>query len=873
MHKQYILQLGSPLSDLSTTGGKGASLAKLMRAGLPVPGGFHVTTTAYDQFVSENCLQKGINAALKPVDIAKPESLEAASKIIKDLFHQASIPDSIAAAVVSAYLDLPGSDVPVAVRSSATAEDLPEASFAGQQDTMLNVVGAESVLGAVRNCWASLWTARAIGYRSRQSISAEGVSLAVVVQILIPAEVAGIMFTANPLNGVRDEMVINAAWGLGEAVVGGTVTPDTLIVEKETCSVIERDIARKLVQTVRTKSGTEEQAVPVGLQDIPALEDVQASELAELGVRIEKLYNMPMDIEWVLKDGVFSIVQARPITALPEPPIEWVPPDPKGVYMRGSVVDLLPDPISPLFETLGITALKTQMKPLGKRITRSEPVLADDYFTSINNYAYMNATMPPKALWWILTGLIPAYPKFLTKLVPLWRDELHPEYQAYVESLQNSVPAEMSAGELWHIAQEILDAAMYYVCALMFATMGASAGSEMMLTKVYDKFARQESDPPASVLLMGWDNIPIQSEKSLYDLAEWCREDSDLSEVILQRPSRELAELLGNGSTPPGIDSSAWGTFQKRFMAHMDKFGHIIFQLDFAEELPLDHPEPMLETIKMYLRGGGINPYERQRASEETRIQTVEMMGNRLKGFKRWLFRKALRWGQSLAEVREDALADIGLGYPKLREMLLSLGHRFTDAGVIQRAEDIFWLEKDEIDRGTRNLETNIELVDLTQNLNIRKAFRERVKSTTPPPMIPVKERIMGVKSDLFISYSQDGDSEGTLSGVPASAGVVTAPACVLHGPEDFGLMRPGDVLVAGTTTPAWTPLFVMASAVVTDIGGPLSHGSIVAREYGIPAVMGTGEATRRIKNGQTITVDGGNGTVEILEKTGESNA
>jgi pyruvate,water dikinase len=680
------------------------------------------------------------------------------------------------------------------------------------------------------------------------------------------------MFTANPLNGKLDELVINAAWGLGEAVVGGAVNPDTLVVEKDSCSVIDRDIARKLVQTVRTNTGTEEQPVPVGLQNIPVLEDKQASELAELGVRIEKLYSMPMDIEWTLKDGVFSIVQARPITALPDPPIEWVPPDPKGVYMRASVVDLMPDPVSPLFETLGIPTLMEQMKPLGTRMTRSEPVLADDYFTTINGYAYMNASMPPKAWWWILTGLFPSYPKLLTKLVPMWRDELHPEYRAFVESVKDLKPSSMSAGELWKGAQETMDAAMYYVCALMFATMGASAGSEMLLTKAYDKLAKQEGDPPAAVLLMGWDNIPIRSEKSLYDLAGWCQQHRQLTEGIIKTPSKELADHLGSGSPPGSIDSDIWREFQERFFEHMDKFGHIIFQLDFASDLPLDHPEPMLETIKMYLRGGGIDPHERQKKSEETRIQTVKMVEERLSGIKLWLFRKALRWGQSLAEVREDALADIGLGYPKLREMLFSLGQRLAEAGVVAEAEDILWLEKEEIDGLINNLASNVDLPNLSTRVVERKVFWEKLKGVAPPPMMPIKDRVMGVKSDVFISHTQDGDSEGTLSGVPASAGVITAPACVLHGPEDFELMRPGDVLVAGTTTPAWTPLFAMASAVVTDIGGPLSHGSIVAREYGIPAVMGTGEATQRIKNGQTITVDGGNGTVEILEETGVAN-
>jgi pyruvate,water dikinase len=476
--------------------------------------------------------------------------------------------------------------------------------------------------------------------------------------------------------------------------------------------------------------------------------------------------------------------------------------------------------------------------------------------------------MPPKSWWWVLTGLLPAYPKFFTKLVPLWRDELHPEYKDYVDNAKMKDSSNMNVEELWREAQSMVDGVMYYVCALMFATMGASAGSEMLLTKVYDRFAKRDEDPPASVLLMGWDNIPIRSEKSLFDLAGWISKHSQLRRVIEKTPSTEIAGYLKVNEVLQEVDLEIWAEFQDRYEKHIGSFGHAIYQLDFAMDLPVDHPEPMLETIKMYLRGEGKNPHERQLAGEQTRLQTADKVDQHLRGLKRWAFRKALGWGQSLAEVREDALADIGLGYPKLRELLFRLGRHFTEAGIIKTAKDITWLEKEEISREIRKLMAGADVLDLTAIVVERKDFHKCLKEVTPPPMIPLKERVMGVKSELFVSHIQDSDAKDTLKGVPASAGVVTAPACVLQGPEDFNLMNPGDILVAGTTTPAWTPLFVMASGVVTDIGGPLSHGSIVAREYGIPAVMGTGEATRRIKNRQMILVDGGKGMVTILKRS-----
>jgi len=267
----------------------------------------------------------------------------------------------------------------------------------------------------------------------------------------------------------------------------------------------------------------------------------------------------------------------------------------------------------------------------------------------------------------------------------------------------------------------------------------------------------------------------------------------------------------------------------------------------------------------MYLEGKGSNPYERQQASEERRIRTAQETAARLKGLRRWAFLKALRWAQSLSEVREDALADIGLGYPLLRRMLHTLGSRFVKAGALAESADIFWLEKSEVEQAVAALQGNTALEDMRARVEQRKAFWQRAKRSAPPPMLPPRKKYLGVNTSVWLPESESNQSSLTLKGVPSSPGRVTAPARILHGPEDFDRMRPGDVLVAGTTTPAWTPLFAMASAVVTDIGGPLSHGSIVAREYGIPAVMGVGVATRRIRDGQTVTVDGAAGTVALL--------
>jgi len=878
----YVLPLNASQATLDIVGGKGASLAKLANAGLPVPGGFHVTTAAYKQFVAENDLQSRILAALQDVDATQPTTLETASAHIRALFTQSPIPPTIAEVIRAAYLALPvsslltpnsslltpHSQLPVAVRSSATAEDLPDASFAGQQDTYLNIQGVDAVLDAVRRCWASLWTARAISYRARQGIDPDAVSLAVVVQALVFADAAGIMFTANPLNGRRDQAVINAAWGLGEAVVGGLVTPDSYTVDKADGQVVAREIAYKQTMTVRTAEGTEEQPVSASLRQTPSLTEAQIVELGQLGVQIETLYGMPMDVEWCLADGRFFVVQARPITTLPPeapvaPSIAWTLPNPKGQYMHASIADFMPNPVSPLFETLAIpTIARVGVKEVLRPLTRSEPILPD-YIVTLNSYVYINAGYNLREWWWIVTRMMASMPRMLRDAIPLWRDEIRPRYVATVARWRDRAPEALAIDELWAGIQEVNAAAMLHFASLLVATTGASAGSEMLFSNVYNKLIRRKGDPEAPVFLMGYDSTPILAEKSLYDLAEWTRAHPDLTDYLLATPTADLVAAFFSPSPPLHLSLS---DFHARLQAHLAAYGHIIYDLDFAKGLPCDDPAPLLETLKMYLRGEGTNPHERQRATEERREQAVESTRARLKGLRRWVFDKTLKLGQTMAQVRENALADIGLGYPVLRGLLRELGRRCAQGGGIAEAEDIFWLQAEEVRAAVAALERGEPLAALVEEVARRKTRHAALARVVPPPMLPPRKKYMGIDMAFFTPASEESQVGGTLKGIAASAGQVTAPACVLHGPEDFDQMQPGCVLVAATTTPAWTPLFAMAAAVVTDIGGPLSHGSIVAREYGIPAVMGTGVATRRIRNGQPLTVDGNAGTVTLHE-------
>jgi phosphohistidine swiveling domain-containing protein len=868
MTLEYILPLSDSRATLETVGGKGASLVRLINADLPVPGGFHITTEAYRKFVSFNNLEINIQAAMERVDLSNPATAETASQRIKELFMQAEIPGDIAAEIVQAYAELPGKNPAVAVRSSATAEDLPEASFAGQQETYLNISGAGNLLEATKKCWTSLWTARAISYRLQQGISTEGVALAVVVQLLVPAEVAGILFTANSITGQRDQAVINAAWGLGEAVVGGKVTPDTIVVDKEARRVVDYNIANKQVMTVRINGTTEDQAVPETLRHVPVLSEEDSIELTKMGMEIEALYQMPMDIEWTLTDGNFAIVQARPITALPEealaPPTDWPMPDPNGQYMRASIVDLMPDPLSPLFATLGLEAINRGIMEMGRDLLNFPEGFLLDIMLTINGYAYQKASYSRNELWVIVSKMVPAFPRLLREGVTYWQEEAHPHYVEKANRWREKDIASLPASELLVGINELVDAFAHHLGALMASTMGPSAGSETLFTYVYEKLIQREGDPSAPTFLLGYDSIPIQGEKALYDLAIWCKGHDSLTDFLIETSSEQIVSQLDESQPPQGVEVSVWEEWRLRFKDYLDKYGYSVYDMDYAKPLPMDEPAPLIETLKLFVTGRGRSPYERQEAYREQREQAVDATRARLRGFKRWAFEKTLGIAQTRVPLREDGITELGLGYPVLRELLRELGRRFVTAGAIQEANDIFWLEQAEVESMVEALESNQALDDMKEIVQERRLLWQARKLATPPPQLPPGKKYMGLDIEGVLAGGEGGLEGDVITGVPTSPGKVTATARVLHGPEDFDQMKPGDILVAGITTPAWTPLFTMASGVVTDIGGPLSHGSIVAREYGIPAVMGTGIGSKLIRSGQTITLDGTAGTVEL---------
>jgi pyruvate,water dikinase len=871
--------------DVLTAGGKGAGLGELVRAGLPVPPGFLVNTAAYELFIRDNLLAAPIQGYATLPASAVTQDYEQASARIRELFAGGGMPEAIAAELRDAYRGL-GADTTeptVAVRSSATAEDLASASFAGQQDTYLNVHGADALMEAVVNCWASLWTSRAMAYRAREGIRPEDVRLAVVVQQMVAADAAGVMFTANPATGRRDEIVIGAAWGLGESVVSGAVSTDDIVVEAGTGKVVSRRTADKAIMTTYAERGTREEPVPAARRHEPVLDDAEAAALAAYGTRISRHFGSPQDIEWARADGRFFILQSRPITALPEPsgetPRDWSVPYPKGLYFRASIVEQLPDPLSPLFADLIDRSVSSSLNALldeafGKSSLRD----GDLGLPTVNGYAYYYYRT---AALWRLVGKTPTAVRALIRGeahmgIQGWREYSHPRYVDVVESWSAKPVRDLAGEELLSGVSTLLDAGTVYYTAVQ-SIIPVATSSELAFQKFYDKFVRQSGDPPASTFLLGYDSEPIRAEKALFDLAGWSRGVPGLATAILATPTVSLAQAQLSGTAPAGMDPGLWQQWEHRFQLHLDRFGHTVYNLDFINPVPADDPAPLIDTLKFYLRGEGNDPHRRQELAVARREESTAEILARLHPARRAVFVRLLRWAQGPAPIREDALADVGLGWPLMRRMLHELGRRLAAAGLIADPADVFWLHHSEVGSAVEfglaaasspAAITGAEHPVLAAAVAERKMRWRGQRNATAPQMLPEIRWLQKSLAGMMPEGSQD-QQGNTIRGVGASQGRVTAPARVLAGPEDFSRMQPGEVLVARITTPAWTPLFAMASAVVTDVGGPLSHGSIVAREYGIPAVLGTGVATRRIASGQRIEVDGGAGTVTLPQAGG----
>jgi pyruvate,water dikinase len=359
--------------------------------------------------------------------------------------------------------------------------------------------------------------------------------------------------------------------------------------------------------------------------------------------------------------------------------------------------------------------------------------------------------------------------------------------------------------------------------------------------------------------------MPVRAEQSLFDIANWLQHSSALMEYIRNTSTVKLVADFKSDEIPDDIPVDLWAEYRSHLDRHFDEFGRTAYEYDFANPTPAEAPSPQFDAIKLFVEDKAISPYVRYQEALEKREQATQSVLNRIGWPRKGWFEKLLKKAHETGAIREDSIFDMGMGHPIIRNIFAEMGNRFVTVGAIEAADDIYWLEEQEVQTLVAGIESQESLPNYEGRIPRRKAKWRAALRIVPPVMLPEKSFWQ-----RFIGGGAPGEKDGktVLTGLGTSSGQVSAPACVLHGPDDFPRMKLGDVLVATTTTPAWTPLFALASAVVTDIGGPLSHSSIVAREYGIPAVMAARNATRYIQNGQLVTVDGKTGTV-IFTKNG----
>jgi phosphohistidine swiveling domain-containing protein len=887
---RLIVSLGEGEATLAEVGGKGASLASMAAAGLPVPRGFLLTTDAYRQFLDENGLEPTIQEAVAGLSEADPASWERASSAIEAAFLEAGLSGEVAEEARAAYAALAGdrperaggdAGLAVAVRSSATAEDLPGASFAGQQETFLNVRGVPALLDAIRRCWASLWAARALAYRHRLRIDHRTVAMAVVVQELVPAEVAGVLFTANPTTGERGELLINASYGLGEAVVSGQVTPDTYLLDKATLAVKTMTLGAKELMVVPSAGleaggtdgaapdagqGTLHQPVPEGRRGEPALPEPLLRELAALGVEAELNFGgVPQDIEWAVADRQVWLLQSRPITGLPPAPLRdvlWDPPVPGSKWIRRQVVEHMPEPLSPLFEDLYLRdGLERSIDVV--MVALRMPDALDDMidrplFATVNGFAYQRADVK------LRSGTAPALIGYMARGIPTlfregvqnWRDKELPAYQETIARWKALDPAGLSDARLLDGVRELAraDARYWFATALV---IGTAKVTDSLLDTFLSKAApgRKLS---SGRFLRALSNRGMASEAALEEVADLVRGSAELRALVAATPPERLREALA--------ESPAGGPVLEALDAYFEQFGHLIYSLDFAVPTQADNPLPVLLSLRALAARPHRDAEAMLTAMAREREALTRETARSFDPIRRRLFRLLLGWARRYAPYREEALFYVGAAWPTLRRLALELGRRLAETGLLERSDDVFYLTSAELSAVGPASAGDAGPSDPATLARERRALREARKRLQPPAAVPPAYQFKLGPLDLSGRESQKRNTVNgtTLRGFAVSPGRVTALASVIRGPADFGAMQPGMILVCPTTTPAWTPLFSQARALVTDIGGILAHGSIVAREYGIPAVMGTGTATQRIASGQQITVDGDAGTVTL---------
>jgi pyruvate,water dikinase len=879
-------------TQLSLVGGKAAQVGELIHAGFTVPPGFCITTAAYGQMSRLAELDSLLShlRALPPTAIAQQAEL---AQTVRSAILRAPVPSHITAAIADAYQKLvQDTPMPVAVRSSATAEDLPDASFAGQQETFLNIVGVEALLDAVRRCWASLWTDRAVSYRAIHGIDPSTVRLAVVVQHMVDAQIAGVLFTANPLTGRRRQAVIDANPGLGDAVVSGATTPDHCGVDTRSGTILERRVGEKrLVIRPRAGGGTERIEQPA--QRTPCLTDRQLGTLAALGQKAEAHFGTPQDIEWALDaSGRLWMLQARPITTLFPLPADAPASD--GVlcvYLSFTVQQGTYRPFTPI----GISAIRALATAITTLIgfPPQKPLLGPSFVAEAASRVYLDVTGALRSSFGravLSTMLAQAEPHAVAIFQQLGTDPRLSLMATRRGSLVLAIARALFRLRLpWYLLQTLLQPAAARrrlvrltqtlrdaaempsitdarsrVAAVeqLFATtlpgllsgtapvMIAGMASFTLAGKLLGSLAAEDE---RQIVLRGLPANPTtEMNLALWALAQTIQADQTSATIVQNIPPAQLAQAY-RASTLPSV-------FQEGLTGFLATYGHrSVNELDMGVTRWSEDPTYICGILASYLAltDTAQTPGKQfQRAAQEGEAMLGELTRrarkkSRLRGL---LVGFLLSRARALGGLREMPRYSIALLLANARALLLPVGAALAEGGRLDQAADIFFLS-------LPDLYAALDGADVHSLIRTRRAAYDQESTRRQVPLVLLSD---GTVPDISPAAAAAGGQ--FLRGAPASPGRVTARARIILDPHNAQL-APGEILVAPSTDPGWTPLFLTAGGLVVEMGGVMSHGAIVAREYGLPAVVAVAGAIEHIRNGQVITVDGAAGTITLLQE------
>ncbi|MEC1443141.1 phosphoenolpyruvate synthase [Bacillus subtilis] len=853
-------------AQLSLVGGKGINLGELSKIqGIQVPEGFCVTTVGYQKAIEQNETLQVLLDQLTMLKVEDRDQIGNISRKIRQIIMEVDIPSDVVKAV-SHYLSQFGEEHAYAVRSSATAEDLPHASFAGQQDTYLNIIGVDAILQHISKCWASLFTDRAVIYRMQNGFGHSQVYLSVIVQRMVSPQASGILFTADPITSNRKVLSIDAGFGLGEALVSGLVSADCYKVQDG--QIIDKRIAtKKLAIYGRKEGGTETQQIDSDQQKAQTLTDKQILQLARIGRQIEAHFGQPQDIEWCLARDTFYIVQSRPITTLF--PIPEASDQENHVYISVGHQQMMTDPIKPLGLSFFLLTTAAPMRKAGGRLFvdvthhlaspdsrevflkgmgQHDQLLKDALMTIIKRRDFIKSIPNDKTAPNPSKGNadMPAQVENDPTIV----SDLIESSQTSIEELKQNIQTTSGSDLFRFILEDIQELKKILFNPKSSVVIRTAMNASLWINEKMNEWLGEKN--AADTLSQSVPhNITSEMGLALLDVADVIRPYPEVIDYLQHVKDDnfldELAKFDGGSKTRDAIYD------------YLSKYGmRCTGEIDITRtrwsEKPTTLVPMILNNIKNFEPNAGHRNFEQGR--EEALKKEQELL-DRLKQLpdgeqKAKETKRMIDIIRNFSGFREYPKYGMVNRYFVYKQALLKEAEQLVEAGVIHEKEDIYYLTFEELHEVVRTHKLDYQII------STRKDEYKLYEKLSPPRVITSDGEIVTGE------YKRENLPAGAIVGLPVSSGVIEGRARVILNMEDADL-EDGDILVTSFTDPSWTPLFVSIKGLVTEVGGLMTHGAVIAREYGLPAVVGVENAAKLIKDGQRIRVHGTEGYIEIL--------